>query len=105
MLQDFFSKLSEILVSEETYFLITLVEFHSWKMYCLEDINENVTSYGNHISLHIMVYRGNCKICNLFLCPNGLTDLNEIWKDFRGDDASLKSPSWEIGLGTFNLTK
>ncbi len=27
-------------------FLITPGEFHSWKMYHLEDINENVTSYG-----------------------------------------------------------
>ncbi len=28
-------------------FLITLGEFYSWKMYRLEDINENVTSCGN----------------------------------------------------------
>ena len=45
---DFF-QLSEILVSEEiSYFLISPGEFQSWKMYRLEDINENVTSYGNH---------------------------------------------------------
>ncbi len=29
-------------------FLITPVKFYSWKMYRLKDINENVTSYGNH---------------------------------------------------------
>ncbi len=29
-------------------FLITPGEFYGWKMYRLEDINENVTSYGNH---------------------------------------------------------
>ncbi len=29
-------------------FLITPGEFYSWKMYRLEDINENVISYGNH---------------------------------------------------------
>ncbi len=45
---DFF-KLSEILVSEKAHiFLIAPGESYSWKMYCMEDINENVTSYGNH---------------------------------------------------------
>ncbi len=29
-------------------FLITVGEFYSRKMYRLEDINENLTSYGNH---------------------------------------------------------
>ena len=29
------------------FFLITSVECYSWSMYRLEDINENVTSYGN----------------------------------------------------------
>ncbi len=29
-------------------FLITHVKFYGGKMYRLEDINENVTSYGNH---------------------------------------------------------
>ncbi len=29
-------------------FLIIPGEFYSWKMYHLEDINENMTSYGNH---------------------------------------------------------
>ena len=34
---------------------------------------------------------GNCKIRNLLLCPNGLTDLNEIWnQDILGDDASFE---------------
>ena len=43
-------KLSEILVSEESsyhIFLITPGEFDSWKIFCLEDINENMTCYGN----------------------------------------------------------
>ena len=45
----FFFKLSEILVSEESsYYFITPGEFYNWKMYCLENINENMTSYGNH---------------------------------------------------------
>ena len=29
-------------------FLITPGEFYSWKNYHFEDINENVTSYGNY---------------------------------------------------------
>ncbi len=34
---------------------------------------------------------GNCKIRNLLLCPNSLTDLNEIWnQDIWGDDASFE---------------
>ncbi len=56
------------------------------------------------ISLH-NIGIGNCKIRNLFLCPNSLTDLNEIWnQDILGDDASfeLKFPFWEIGPGIFN---
>ena len=39
----------EILVPEESsYFLITFGEFRGWKMYRLEDIYENMSSYGNH---------------------------------------------------------
>ena len=34
-------------------FLITRGEFYSWKMYPLEDINEIVTSYGNHLYSNI----------------------------------------------------
>ena len=34
-------------------FLITHVEFYSYKVFRLEDINENMSGYGNHIkSLH-----------------------------------------------------
>ncbi len=78
-------------------FLITLGEFYSWKMYHLEDTNENVTSYGNHNKAYTIRY-GNCKTHNLSLYSNGLTDLTEIWnQDFLGDDAS-----WEIRPGTFN---
>ena len=29
-------------------FLITHGEFNSWKVFCLNDINENVPGYGNH---------------------------------------------------------
>ena len=28
--------------------LITHVKFYSWKIFCVEDINEKVPSYGNH---------------------------------------------------------
>ncbi len=31
-------------------FLINPGEYYSWKVYRLEDINENVTSYGNNIN-------------------------------------------------------
>ena len=46
---DFF-KTAEILISEQSsfIFLITSGEFYSWKMFHLEDIDENVTSCGNH---------------------------------------------------------
>ncbi len=50
IISDFF-KLSEILVSEESSYISHYPgEFYSWKMHRLEDINENVTSYGkgNH---------------------------------------------------------
>ncbi len=71
-------------------FLITPGEFYSWKMYRLEDINENVTSYGNHNYAYTIRYR-QLKIRNLSLCPNGLTDWNEIWnQDILGDDASFE---------------
>ena len=32
-------------------FLTTTGEFYSLKVYCLEDVNENVTGYGNHRQL------------------------------------------------------
>ncbi len=40
------------------------------------------------------------------MCPNSLSDLNEIWnQDILGDDASLeeKFPFWEIGPGIFKF--
>ncbi len=59
-------------------------------MYRLEDINENVTSYGNHNYAYTIRYR-QLQICSLSLCPNGLTDWNEIWnQDILGDDASFE---------------
>ncbi len=37
------------------------------------------------------MWLGNCKIQNLLLCPNGLTDLNGTWnQDILGDDASFE---------------
>ncbi len=34
---------------------------------------------------------GHCKVRNLLLCPNGLTDLNVIWnQDILGDNASFE---------------
>ncbi len=49
---DFVFKLFEILVSSESkYFLITPCELQL-TMYCLEDISENITSYGNHTIKH-----------------------------------------------------
>ncbi len=45
----FFSNLRRFWYQKKAHiFLITPGEFYSWKMYCVEDINENVTSYGNH---------------------------------------------------------
>ena len=48
----FFFKLLEILLlpdyKKAHIFLITYVKFYSWKVFRLEDINENVAGYGNH---------------------------------------------------------
>ncbi len=94
-----FFKLSEILVSEESsYFSHYPLWILQLKNVPLEDINENVTSYGNRQS----------KIYNLSLHPNGLSDLTEIWnQDFFGDDALFEGlyPFWEIGPGTFNAAR
>ncbi len=60
-------------------------------MYRLEDINENVTTMVTIIKL--TQYKGTRQLQNrnLFLCPNGLTDFNEIWnQDILGDDASFE---------------
>ncbi len=38
-------------------FLKILGEFYSWKMYRLEDINENVTSYDTHNEAYTIRYR------------------------------------------------
>ncbi len=46
---DFFSSFVRFWYQKKAHIiLITPVEFCGWKMYRLEDINENVTSYGNH---------------------------------------------------------
>ncbi len=46
---DFFSNFQRFWYQKKAHiFLITPGESYSWKMYRLEDINENVTSYGNH---------------------------------------------------------
>ena len=37
-----------LLSGESSYFLYTTGEFYNWKVYHLEDINENVTSYDNN---------------------------------------------------------
>ena len=43
-------------------------------MYRLEDINENVTSYGNHNKVYTIRYIAIAKYI-IFLYPNRLTDL------------------------------
>ncbi len=47
-INDFFFKLSDMLVSEENSFSHYPFRILRLKMYRPEDINENVTSYGNH---------------------------------------------------------
>ena len=60
-------------------------------MYRLEDIHENVTSYMVTIIKLTIWGIGSCKMCNLFLHQNRLTDLTENWnQDFLGDDASIE---------------
>ncbi len=67
-------------------FLIMPGEFYSGKVYRLEDINTTVT-----IIKLTQLGIGSCKLRNLFLHQNGLTDLTEIWnQDFLGDDASFE---------------
>ena len=36
---------------EAHIFPLNAVKFHDWKLFCLEDIHENVTGYGNHNKL------------------------------------------------------
>ncbi len=60
-------------------------------MYRLEDINEIVTSYGNHfLGLHNKV--SSAIIAKyIILYPNGWTDWTEIWnQDFLVDDTSFE---------------
>ncbi len=57
-------------------FLIMPGEFYSGKVYRLEDINENMTTVT--IIKLTQLGIGSCKIRNLFLHQNGLTDLTEI---------------------------
>ena len=46
---NFFSKLLEILLSlESSYFSITGGKIYCWKVFRLDNDNENVTGYGNH---------------------------------------------------------
>ncbi len=46
---NFFSNLRSFWYQMKAHiFLIIPGKFYSWKIYRLEDINENVTSYGNH---------------------------------------------------------
>ncbi len=59
-------------------------------MYRLEDINEHVTSYGNHNSAYTVKYR-QLQNTFLFLYLNGLSDLTEILnQDFLCDDESFE---------------
>ena len=39
------------------FFLITHGKFHSWKVFRLEDTNENMSSYGNHNQASTVRYR------------------------------------------------
>ena len=57
-------------------FLIMPGEFYSGKVYRLEDINENMTTVT--IIKLTQLGIGSCKLRNLFLHQNGLTDLTEI---------------------------
>ncbi len=62
----FFSNFQRFWYQKKAHiFLITPGEFYSWKIYRLEDIDENVTSYGNHNYVYTQGI-GNCKIGNLF---------------------------------------
>ncbi len=59
-------------------------------MYHLEDINEHVTRYGNHI-LKLIQYRIQYRIGSSKYVSNGSTDLTDILnQDFLGDDASFE---------------
>ncbi len=51
---------------------ITPGEFCRSKMYHLEDVNENVTSYGNHNEAHTVRYRP--LECTVSLCASKLFD-------------------------------
>ena len=62
---NFFFKLFEILVSHgSSYFPITHVKFHSWKVFRLENINENMSGYGNHNYAYTVRYNRQCN-CNI----------------------------------------
>ena len=46
---NFFSNFWRICYHKKAHiFLITYGKFNSWKVFRLEDINENVSGYGNH---------------------------------------------------------
>ena len=48
---DFFQTFRDlgIRLKKAHIFLITPCKFYAWKMYCVEDMNENMTSYGNRV--------------------------------------------------------
>ena len=69
-------------------FFITHGKFYRWKVFCLEDINENVYSYG-HNWAYTVRYRQLQFIQNCFVYPNGLTVSTEIWNlHLWSDDSS-----------------
>ena len=106
LLENFFPNFVRFWYQKKAYiFLITPGEYYSWKMYRFEDINEteNVIVMVTIINVTPEGIR-NCEIHKLFLFPNSLTNLNEIWnQNFLGDYPSFEEISlfWEIGPGTF----
>ena len=47
-------------------------------MFCLDDIGENVTSYGYHIMKLTQYGIGNCSRQDCFVNPNSITDVCKI---------------------------
>ncbi len=65
----FFFKLSEMGLEESSYFFpLPQVNFTAEKLYCLEDLNENVTSCDGNRKDYTQLGIGSCT--NLFLYPN-----------------------------------
>ena len=85
----FFPKFWRFCYHEKAHiFLITHDKVYSWKVFRLEDINENVSSYGIHnwaytVRFATAIY----KIA--FVHQNGLTVSSEIWNlHLWSDDSS-----------------